>query len=300
MRPDQLQDRLGLNVPYGWWPAAQLVKSFEAAGFSWVQVSSPPESVLASPRDCAAHARAGDGALGTTDLEAIVHGPASLRVGSPTADRAFEGLLAYAAEIGARQVVYHACDLAEGPASEDLLLAETRSLSRLAARAERLGVTIAVENLCPVFPGPDRLSHSPLLLRSLVRRVSSPAVGLCLDIGHAHVVADLRHADAEQLIRPVLDCVVLVHVHDNFGARRGGGGGPELDPLRLDLHLPPGRGTLPWGRLAPLLGREGFPLLLEVHPPHRPHPSVLYEETVRLISGAAAAKAAAGSSASRP
>ncbi|HEX2436029.1 MAG TPA: hypothetical protein VHI76_05180 [Solirubrobacterales bacterium] len=48
-------------------------------------------------------------------------------------------VLAYAAEIGASHVVYHAHALPDSPANEDLLLAETRSLARFAARAERLG-----------------------------------------------------------------------------------------------------------------------------------------------------------------
>ena len=39
--------RLGLSVPHEWWPSAPLLKSYEAAGFAWVQLHSPPLSVLA-------------------------------------------------------------------------------------------------------------------------------------------------------------------------------------------------------------------------------------------------------------
>lgn len=280
---DPLQTRLGLNVPYEWWPAGPLLKSFEAAGFGWTQVPAPPAALLAHPRDCSTHARAAGLAIATTSLEAVVHGPGGLLLGSPRADRAFEGLLAYAAEAGARQVVYHACDLPDTPGSEDLQLAETRSLARMALRAEALGVTIALENLAPVYPGPEALSHTPMTLRSLVRRVSSPAVGICLDLGHAHIVADLRHAGVEQLAEPALDAVTLFHLHDNLGARRGRGERAELDPLRLDLHLPPGRGLVPWERLGPLLRRHDAPLLLEVHPPYRQDPSLLFERTRALL-----------------
>src|SRR5436190_16965354 len=38
----RLSGRLGLNVPYEWWPRAAALKAIEAAGFSWVQVASPP------------------------------------------------------------------------------------------------------------------------------------------------------------------------------------------------------------------------------------------------------------------
>jgi len=281
VQPDQ---RLGLNVPYEWWPAAALVKSFEAAGFGWTQVPSPPAALLADTRACLAHGRAVAAALETTTLEAVVHGPGEMRAGSSEGNRAFEGLLAYAAEVGARAVVYHARNLPDSPASEDRLLAETRSLARLAGLADRLGLVIAVENLAPLYMGPERLGHSPSVLRALVRRISSPALGICLDLGHAHVVADLRHSDVVELVRPALDSVVLFHVHDNLGARRGVAVPPELDPLRLDLHLPPGRGTLPWRRLAPLLDGHAAPLMLEIHPPHRAHPAQLHRQARELLS----------------
>jgi sugar phosphate isomerase/epimerase len=271
-----LEGRLGLNVPYGWWPAASLLKGFEAGGFAWAQIPSPPGEILSSPRECLAHARAAAAALDTTGLEAAVHAPGGLRAGTRGGDRAFEGLLAYAAEAGAGIVVYHARDLPDEPESEDLQLAETRSLSRLAVRAEQFGTTITLENLAPFYPGPEHLSHTPMVLRSLVHKLSSPAVGLCLDLGHAHIVSDLRHSDVGQLIEPVLDTVTIFHLHDNLGARRGVGAAPELDPLRLDLHLPPGRGTLPWPDIAERLRTHPAPLMLEVHPPHRGTPERLH------------------------
>ncbi len=273
---DAPHGRFGLNVPQGWWPAAPLLKGIEAGGFGWVQIPSPPQSILASRRDCQTFAHATAAALQTTELEAIVHAPTGLRAGSARADRSFYGLLEFAAGIGARIVVYHARDLPDEPASQDPQLAETRSLGRLAARADQLGILIALENLAPFYPGPEHLSHTPMVLRTLVHRLSSPALGLCLDLGHAHVVSDLRHSDLAELIEPVLDCVALFHLHDNLGARRGAPPAPELDPLCLDLHLAPGRGTLPWAELAPWLHDHAAPLMLEVHPPHRGTPDELF------------------------
>ncbi len=280
---DQPDRRLGLNVPHEWWPARPLLKSFEAAGFGWTQVPSPPAAVLIDPRACLAHAKAVAEALETTSLQTVVHGPGAVIAGSPTADRVIEGLLTYAAEAGAAAVVYHARNLPDSPDSEDALLAETRSLARLALLAERLGVAIAIENLAPVFIGPERLGHTPRILRSLVRRISSSAVGVCTDLGHAHIVADLRHSDVTELLKPVLDCTILFHVHDNLGARRGIRSRPELDPLRLDLHLPPGRGTLPWRRIAPHLNDHPAPLLMEIHPPHRTDPAQLFARARELL-----------------
>jgi sugar phosphate isomerase/epimerase len=274
--------RLGLSVPYEWWPAAPLLKEIEAAGFSWVQVPAPPADVLSNPRLEAQHSRALRESLDTGNLRRIVHAPSGLRAGTAEGHRALAGLLAYAYEARASLVVYHAANFADAPASEDRLLAETRSLARLAPLAERLGVTLALENLAPVFPGPDAVSFSPLVLRTICKRISSPNVGVCLDVGHASIIASLRHADPVELIEPVLDRTVLFHVHDNLGARRESGPQPELDPIRLDLHLPPGRGSVPWERIAPLLGRNEAPLLLEVHPP-RPAPSAIFEAATRLL-----------------
>jgi sugar phosphate isomerase/epimerase len=277
-------DRLGLSIPYDWWPAAPILKEIEAAGFRFVQVPSPPPSVLVSPRDATKHAAALTEALGTAGLHPVLHGPGSVRAGTRDGNLAIQGLISYAAEVGATHVVYHAANLPDGPASEDARLAETRSLAAHAAKAERLGVIIALENLAPVYPSPDALSFTPSILRTMAKRISSPAVGLCLDIGHANIVAGLRHTDPLELIEPALDRAVLFHLHDNLGARRGDSSSPELDPLRLDLHLPPGRGNVPWDRLAPLLARKGgAPLVLEVHPP-RPSAASLFEGALETVA----------------
>jgi sugar phosphate isomerase/epimerase len=280
-------DRLGLNVPSGWWAAPALLKSFEAAGFTQAQVHAPPVSVLSDPRSSTPHATALAAAFATTGLEPVVHAPPDLRVGARDGDRAAEGLLSYAAQIGATQVVYHACALPDAPESEDALLFEARSLAALSLRAERLGVTIAIENLAPVFPGPEPLSASPMVLRGLANRIGSERIGICLDLGHAHIVAERRRTSLEALIEPVLDTVTLFHLHDNLGARwQPSGAESGVDPLRLDLHLPPGRGTLPWGRLVPSLAAHRAPLVLEVHPPYRPRAEELCRSARQLLSPA--------------
>ncbi len=283
---DPLAGRLGLSVPYEWWPSAPLLKSYEAAGFAWVQLQSPPASVLVDPRQANRHAAALDAVLRTTGLRAVIHGPGSLRLGSRETDRAMEGLLSYAAEIGAGQIVYHAMAVAEGLEQGPQMTAEAAALAKIATAAERLEVTIAIENLAPLYPGPESISASPLTLRGLAQRIGSPRVALCLDIGHAHVVADTRHTSVERLCEPVLDAVSLFHLHDNLGARRKARGAElGVGPLRLDLHLAPGRGTLPWQLIGPLLRRHQAPMLLEVHPPYRPRAGELAASTTALMRG---------------
>ncbi|MGH2961937.1 MAG: sugar phosphate isomerase/epimerase family protein [Solirubrobacterales bacterium] len=282
-RANPLRGRLGLGVPTAWWAAPALLKSFEAAGFTLTQIPSPPPSVLRDTRQLSRYASGLRAALGTTALEPIVHAPSELCAGVPPEDRAFEGLLAYAAEIGASHVVYHAHALPDHASSEDRLLAETSSLARLATRAERLRVTIAIENLAPLYPRPERLSDTPLVLRALAHRIGSPRLGLCLDLGHAHIVAGLKHTSLAHMVGPALDSAVLFHVHDNLGARWDRATAADVDPLRLDLHLPPGRGTLPWAEVAPLLREHRAPILLEVHPPKGPQPDELFASTRALL-----------------
>lgn len=282
-RADPLHERLGLGVPNEWWAAPALLKSFEAAGFALAQVPSPPPSVLANARLLSRHATGLRAALDTTGLAPIVHAPTELLVDTPGYERVFEGMLAYAAEIGATHVVYHAHALPDHPSSEDRLLAETRSLARLTERAERLRVTIAIENLAPFYPRRERLSDAPLVLRTLVHRIGSPRLGLCLDLGHAHIVAGLKHTSLAHMVGPALDSTDLFHVHDNFGARWDRATPADVDPLRLDLHLPPGSGTLPWAEVAPLLCEHRAPIMLEVHPPKGPQPEELFASIRELL-----------------
>jgi hypothetical protein len=55
-------------------------------------------------------------------------------------------------------------------------------------------------------------------------------------------------------------------------------------PLRLDLHMAPGRGTLPWRAIAPLMRIHPAPLLLEVAPVQRPDPLRLATVSAELLT----------------
>jgi sugar phosphate isomerase/epimerase len=145
-------------------------------------------------------------------------------------------------------------------------------------------VTIAIENLSPVHPGPSRLCHDPLSVRDLVRRLASPAAGMLLDVGHLHITADASHSDPALVAAAVVRDVVLFHVHDNLGVRRRDIDAPGVDPLKLDLHLPPGRGSLPWARIAAALRDHDAPLLLEVEPSQRPALPELMASLVRVLT----------------
>jgi sugar phosphate isomerase/epimerase len=295
----ELGPRLGLNVHRDQWPTTSLLTSYEAAGFAWVQVHTPPRPMLADRERGRRHARALRAALAPCGLRLLLHGPDDLSAGTIEHDRAFDGLMDYAAEAGAELVVYHGLSfpLAEGSSAQarlrERLAAEERSLRRFAARAQALGLTFAIENLAPVHPSPARVCHDPLAVRDLVRRLDSPAIGMLLDVGHAHLAASVRGESAERAVRAVLGDVVLFHVHDNLGARRHDLAAPGVDPLRLDLHLPPGAGCLPWDRLGPLLAGHTAPLMLEVERSHGAQPAALASDTAALLQRVAATPVAA-------
>ena len=252
-----LAGRLGLSVPYEWWPSAPLLKSYEAAGFAWVQLHSPPPSVLRDRQFCARHARAVAEALGTTSLGAILHAPGGAAARRPRRRPRLRGpaLLRGRGRRRADRLPRH------GPAR----FARKRgraggrgtfsrrpwsrwpsgSRSRSRSRTWR-----------PSTPAPRRSRRSRSRFGPWRSESAQTDLGLCLDVGHAQISADLRHTGVEQLCEPVLDLVTVFHLHDNLGARWTAAGDElGVDPLRLDLHLPPGRGTLPWDRIAPAARR---------------------------------------------
>jgi sugar phosphate isomerase/epimerase len=268
--------RLGIDHPVGWWPGKPRMKAYEAAGFAFLQVRMPERSLLMDEPAVVAHATALRDALSLTGLRLILHAPDDLLAGTPEHDRQLDGALTYASVAGSRLVVYHGARI---PIDEltvrDHLRDEERSLRRALPRAATLGVRLAIENLAPVYPGIERVCHDPSAVADLVRRLDSDFAGMCLDIGHAHIAAELAGCELLELVEPVLDQVILFHVHDNLGARtrvpsRGG-----IEPLRLDLHLPPGAGTLPWSQVAPRIAAHVAPVQLEVHPAGRPEPGTL-------------------------
>jgi sugar phosphate isomerase/epimerase len=104
--------------------------------------------------------------------------------------------------------------------------------------------------------------------------------------------AEASHSDLALVVAAVAADVVLFHVHDNLGVRRRDIDAPGIDPLKLDLHLPPGRGSLPWGRVAGVLREHSAPLLLEVEPSQRPALGELTAGLLRVLAAPPARAAA--------
>jgi sugar phosphate isomerase/epimerase len=97
------------------------------------------------------------------------------------------------------------------------------ALEHLDAFARPLGVRLLAENLVSEPASPEHLIEI-LTLGHLTR------IGVCLDLGHAHITASIQEAIATLSSRP--GTIASLHVHDNHAVR--------------DEHLWPGDGNIDW------------------------------------------------------
>lgn len=137
-----------------------------------------------------------------------------------------------AAALGARVVIQHPSTSRYDVEAEGLdryLGALGASLEVLLPRAAALGLVLALENMLPGVDGP-RLGAAPAHFVEFTARFGHPALGYCLDTGHALVAGGPDGADAfPAAMGPRL---VAFHLADNAGDR--------------DSHLAPGRGLVNW------------------------------------------------------
>lgn len=200
-----------------------------------------------------------------------VHAPHALNLmdpGNVELQRAvLEASVLFAGRIGAGVVVCHAGKREKAHARyslEEGLAAEEEALRRAGDLAAGLGVALAVENS---YPEPPILrgetlapAAKPSGLAARITAVDHPAVGACLDVGHAAVAATFFGLDYLRECAAVAPHVRHVHLHDNLGRPEPEGGEPRAAERLAygigDLHLPPGRGTIP---LEELLRTTEFP-----------------------------------------
>ena len=96
----------------------------------------------------------------------------------------------------------------------------TTALEHLGAFARPLGVKVLVENLTSEATTPEHLMN-------ILEMGHLDNIGVCLDLGHAHITVGVAEAIATLGKR-----IGEVHVHDNRGVN--------------DEHLWPGDGTIDW------------------------------------------------------
>jgi sugar phosphate isomerase/epimerase len=102
-------------------------------------------------------------------------------------------------------------------------------------------VTIALEVI------PNELSHAGSIVHFIEDDLDG--VGICLDIGHAHLDGDVIDA-----VETVSEHLIATHVHDNGG--------------RTDDHLLPFDGTIDWAGALLAVQKVGYdgPFMFEIVP----------------------------------
>ena len=133
-------------------------------------------------------------------------------------------------------------DPAEAPQRREKLHA---SLESLLPAAERHGVTLALENMPPKY-----LCDSSEKILAVLNEFDSPALGVCLDTGHAHITEE----GAAPTLEALSERIVTFHLHDNNGS--------------WDQHLQPPYGTIDWKPIVKAIDRMNFdhPITVEAPP----------------------------------
>lgn len=118
------------------------------------------------------------------------------------------------------------------------------ALEHLGAFARPLGVRLLVENILSEATTPEHL----ILILEMGHLDN---VGVCLDLGHAHIDSGIAGAVAALNGR-----IVSVHAHDNHGMK--------------DEHLWPGEGTVDWLAAAKALEGVAHPPAVVLEIAHKP------------------------------
>jgi sugar phosphate isomerase/epimerase len=185
--------------------------------------------------------------------------------------------MTFAAAIGAKFVVTHlgVPDAMPAPGPDNDAGALSRSLDTLAAEARAHGLTLALEVI------PNRLSTPEALVARLETALDATddeivGHGVCLDVGHAHLMGGADkpgEGGAIDAVETLGGHLVTTHIHDNAG--------------RSDDHLVPFQGTIHWSALVMALEKVGYDgvWMLEIG---APAPGAGYDD---VLAKAAAARA---------
>jgi sugar phosphate isomerase/epimerase len=127
------------------------------------------------------------------------------------------------------------------PPDDNNAAAARRSLETLASAAQSAGVRLALELI------PNALSTAEALEALFGGDLELGDAGVCLDLGHAHLMGGVPEAT-----EVLSGHIITTHVHDN--------------DRKADAHRVPGEGTIDWPAAMTALGKVGYggPLIFEV------------------------------------
>jgi sugar phosphate isomerase/epimerase len=133
------------------------------------------------------------------------------------------------------------------------------SIEHLRAFARPLGVRILLENIPNELATPDKLVD-------FIHASRFDDVGVCFDVGHAHIMSDVPQA-----FEILKDHIRSTHIHDNAKDR--------------DSHLWPGKGSINWKDTVQLLRAAPHtpPLLLEIEGEEKVNPADRMAEAFEVL-----------------
>lgn len=133
----------------------------------------------------------------------------------------------YAAEmLKADKIIFHSCFLPDIYFEEGWVEQMAGFWVAFFEKRERK-IPVCIENV---------LDRNCCLLRAVWEKVNHPMLGLCLDLGHAHVYSPISLAEWIECLN---EAITHVHLHDNKKDK--------------DAHLALGAGNLPAGQILKLL-----------------------------------------------
>ncbi|MGF1470765.1 MAG: sugar phosphate isomerase/epimerase family protein [Rubrobacteraceae bacterium] len=262
---------VGINQPGGTPNLPDTLETLKYSGADFVELLLPELGVILGGTLDRPRLKSVREALLPSGLSYTVHAPLEADLMDLDRQEIQKSILIssvrFAGEIGADIVVFHA---GQRVASRDVryrfkdqLAAERAALRDIGDTAAELGVTVAVENYFPdqaVLRG-EAYDYStwPPDLAEQVAAVDHPAVGICLDVGHAALASGFFGFDFVEACAAAAPLVRHIHLHDNLNTNCASVNPSDYgDPVygTGDLHLPPGRGSIP---LADLLRQVEFP-----------------------------------------
>ena len=155
----------------------------------------------------------------------------------------------FARTVGGETLVIHPVCLGLKRPGERI---DVDEVQRIAVFGRARGVRLALENVR------DSIWSLDHVLDALGTDPEESNLGICIDVGHAHLSADTEpHADGAAAVSTYLrryaQSLIHLHLHDNHGER--------------DEHLAFGEGTIEWDRTLGTIEEIGFDgtAVLEIH-----------------------------------
>lgn len=127
-----------------------------------------------------------------------------------------------------------------------------RTLEPIVVQAGDAGVSVAVE-----FPA----AWSAQSIVDLIEAMEAPAMGVCLDLGHAHL-----NEGAPEMIEQLAGYTRTIHVHDNLG--------------RTDEHRLPFAGAIDWPAILMELEKTGYSGAMTIELPADADPGTVLARAV--------------------